>query len=137
LIRLLTVILEPIAPFVSEQRNVGIFLLLTVALGGGAAWLTGRAIAAAWRPWWHVIGFMLLIGAAVRFLNMALFGGTLLAPYFYAVDTAVCLGFGLLGFRLTRVTQMVASYGWINRRDGLLHWRRHPHSDAAGASESG
>jgi hypothetical protein len=135
LIRLLTTVLEPIAPFVSEQQNVGIFVLLTVVLGGGAAWLTGRAIAAAWRPWWHVIGFMLLIGAAVRFLNMALFGGTLLAPYFYAVDTAVCLGFGLLGFRLTRVSQMVASYGWINERAGLFNWRRR--HDVTGASESG
>ena len=128
---------ESIVALVSEQRHLGIFLLVTVALGGGAAWLTGRAIAQAWRPWWHVLGFMLLLGAAVRFLHMSLFGGTLLSPYFYLVDTAFCLAFGLAGFRLMRVTQMVESYGWINRRDGLLHWRRHPHADAAGASESG
>ena len=30
------------------------FLLITVFLGGGAAWLSGRAIAQTWRPWWSV-----------------------------------------------------------------------------------
>jgi len=34
-----------------------------------------------------------------------------------------------------RVSQMVASYGWINERAGLLHWRRRPH--VTGAAESG
>ena len=128
--------LEPAVALVSEQRNLGIFLLVTIALGGGAAWLTGRAIAAAWRPWWHVVGFMLLIGAAVRFLHMSLFGGTLLSPYFYGVDTAFCLIFGLAGFRLMRVSQMVTCYGWINRREGLLRWRHHP-SAGTNAPESG
>ena len=41
-----------------EASPFWVFLLLTVILGGGAAFLTGRAIAAAWRPWWHVLGFM-------------------------------------------------------------------------------
>ena len=110
------------------------FLLLTVAIGGGAAWLTGRAIAAVWRPWWHVVGFMLLIGAVVRFLHFALFGGTLISLQFYLVDTAVCMACGLAGFRLMRVRQMVTCYGWINERASLYAWRRR----AAGhASESG
>ena len=128
--------LEHAVALVSQQRHLGIFLLVTIALGGGAAWLTGRAIAAAWRPWWHVIGFMLLIGAAVRFLHMSLFGGTLLSPYFYGVDTAFCLIFGLVGFRLMRVSQMVTCYGWINRREGLLQWR-HRRSAGTDARESG
>jgi hypothetical protein len=122
---------EPVLALVSEQKHLGTFLLVTVALGGAGAWLTGRAIAATWRPWWHVVGFMLLIAAAVRFLQMSLFGGTLLSPYFYGVDFVVCLVFGLIGFRLMRVTQMTTCYGWINRRDGLLHWRHRP----PGASE--
>jgi hypothetical protein len=125
--------LDPAIALVSEQQNLGIFLLVTVVLGGGAAWLTGRAIALGWRPWWHVLGYMLLIGAAVRFLHMSLFGGTLLSPYFYAVDTGFCLAFGLLGFRLMRVSQMVECYGWINDRAGLWWWRRR---DVTGAPES-
>ena len=39
----------------------------------------------------------------MRFIHFALFEGTLLSPHFYAVDTVVCLIFGFLGFRATRV----------------------------------
>ena len=28
-------------------------------MGGGGAWLAGRAIAATWRPWWHLALYML------------------------------------------------------------------------------
>jgi hypothetical protein len=115
-----------------------VFVLITVIIGGGAAALTGRAIAAAWRPWWHVIPFMLLLGAAVRFLHFALFGGTLLSPTYYVADTAVCLAFGLVGFRLMRVLQMVTCYGWINERAGGYTWRRRQAaSGSAEAAESG
>jgi hypothetical protein len=114
------------------------FLLITVALGGGAAALTGRAIAAAWRPWWHVIPFMLLLGAVARFLHFALFGDPLLSLTGYMADTAVCLAFGLIGFRLMRVSQMVTCYGWINEPAGLYTWRaRKATSGRAEASESG
>ena len=34
-----------------EPDSLGSFLLVTLAMGGGAAWLSGRAIAATWRPW--------------------------------------------------------------------------------------
>jgi hypothetical protein len=114
------------------------FLLITVIIGGGAAALTGRAIAAAWRPWWHVIPFMLLLGAVVRFLHFALFGDPLLSLTGYGADTAVCLVCGLIGFRLTRVSQMVTCYGWVNERADIYSWRRRKAaSGRAGASESG
>jgi small-conductance mechanosensitive channel len=113
------------------------FLLITITMGGGAAALTGRAIAAAWRPWWHVIPFMLLLGAVVRFLHFALFGDPLLSLTGYGVDTAVCLACGLIGFRLMRVSQMVTSYRWINERAGLYRWQRKAASGRAGTSESG
>ena len=48
-----------------DGNSIWVFVLLTVILGGGAAALTGRAVASAWRPWWHVVGFVLLLGAAV------------------------------------------------------------------------
>jgi small-conductance mechanosensitive channel len=123
---------------VYEENSVWIFVLLTVTLGGGAALLTGRAIAAAWRPWWHVVAFMLLIGAAVRFLHFALFGGTLLSLNYYVADTAVCLICGLVGFRLMRASQMVTCYGWINERADVYRWRRRKAAaGGAEASESG
>jgi NO-binding membrane sensor protein with MHYT domain len=107
-----------------EEDYVGLFLLVTVVMGGGAAWLAGRAIAATWRPWWHVAGYMLILGLAVRFIHFALFEGTLLSPQFYAVDTIVCLIFGFLGFRVTRVAQMTTQYRWINAPAGFLRWTR-------------
>jgi NO-binding membrane sensor protein with MHYT domain len=107
-----------------EEDYVWLFVLVTIVMGGGAAYLAGRAIAATWRPWWHVAFYMLLLGLAVRFIHFALFEGTLLSPQFYAVDTAVCLLFGYLGYRVTRVGQMTAQYRWINARSGPLRWAR-------------
>jgi hypothetical protein len=107
-----------------QEDYAGLFLLVTVVMGGGAAYLAGRAIAATWRPWWHVAFYMLLLGVTVRFIHFALFEGTFVSPHFYAVDTAVCLIFGYLGFRATRVTQMTTQYRWINARAGALRWAR-------------
>jgi hypothetical protein len=107
-----------------EEEFFGLFLLVTIIMGGGAAWLAGRAIAATWRPWWHVAFYMLILGCAVRFIHFALFEGTLLSPQYYAVDTVVCLVFGYLGYRATRVRQMITQYSWINRRSGPLGWTR-------------
>ena len=107
-----------------EEDYIGLFLLVTVAMGGGAAWLAGRAIAATWRPWWHVAFYMLILGLAVRFIHFALFEGTLVSPQYYAVDTLVCLIFGFLGFRSTQVALMTTQYCWINDRAGFLRWSR-------------
>ena len=90
------------------------FLLITVFLGGGAAWLSGRAIAQTWRPWWSVIAYMLILGFAVRFIHFALFSGTLVSLHFYAVDTAFAILFAALGFRLTRRNQMARQYGFLH-----------------------
>lgn len=107
-----------------DNNSIWVFILLTVILGGGAALLTGRAVAMTWRPWWHVIPFALLLGGVVRFLHFALFDGTLLSLSYYAADTAVCLVCAFVGFRVTRVTQMITCYGWINERANLYRWRR-------------
>jgi hypothetical protein len=110
-----------------QEDSLGIFLLVTVALGGGAAALAGRAVALTWRPWWQVVVYMLMLGAAVRFIHFALFEGTLLSIHYYTVDTLVCMAFGFLGFQAARARRMVAQYPWINEPDGRLRWRRKPH----------
>ena len=120
-----------------EEDYIGLFLLVTAFLGGGAAWLSGRAIASTWRPWWHVAGYMLILGAAVRFMHFALFEGTLLSPQFYAVDTLVCVIFGFLGFRTTRVAQMTTQYGWINQRAGPMRWARRQEAISGKGTDSG
>src|SRR5215208_437938 len=103
-----------------EEDYIGLFVLVTVVMGGGAAWLAGRAIAATWRPWWHVAGYMLILALSVRFIHFAMFEGTLLSPHYYAVDTIVCLIIGFLGFRATRAGQMASQYSWVMRRTGFL-----------------
>jgi hypothetical protein len=113
-----------IPEFLSDERSLLVFLLVSVAMGGGAAWLAGRAMAATWRPWWHIAFYMLPLTFAVRFIHYALFDSTFLSLHYYLVDYGVCLAFGLLGFRLMRVRQMVTRYKWINERAGLLRWRR-------------
>jgi hypothetical protein len=89
------------------------FLLLTVVLGGGAAWLAGRAIAQTWRPCWQGMLYMFILGGAERFLHYALFDDTLLSASGYALDTAVALGFAAAGFRAMRARQMARQYGFL------------------------
>ena len=105
-----------LASLLYQEDSFGVFLLVTVFLGGGAAWLTGRAIAGTWRPWWQVPLYVLVLGAIVRFFHYALFEGTLLAPHYYVVDTAVCMVFGLWGYRATRGYQMRTQYAWLTGR---------------------
>jgi GR25 family glycosyltransferase involved in LPS biosynthesis len=109
-----------------EEESLGVFLLVTVVLGGGAAVLAGRAVALTWRPWWQVVAYTLMLAAAVRFIHFALFQGTLLSPHYYAVDGVVCMAFGFAGFQAARARRMVAQYPWINASDRPLRWRRKP-----------
>jgi len=115
-----------IPEFLYEEGSFGVFVLVTVVLGGGAAALSGRAIAITWRPWGQVVAYSLILGVVVRFFHFALFGGTLLSPHYFLVDSAVCMAFALLGFRAARARQMVTQYRWLNRPEGLLRWRRKP-----------
>jgi hypothetical protein len=66
---------------------------------------------------------MLLLACAVRFFHFALFEGTLLSLHYYVVDALVLIGISLLGYRLTRVRQMVTQYRWLYERSGPFFWR--------------
>ncbi len=116
--------MDHIASLFFEEGSLGVFVLVTIALGGGGAWLTGRAIAATWRPLWQVSLYSLLLALAVRFFHFALFGGTLLSFHYYVIDATICMGLGIAGFRQRRAQQMVEQYHWLNSRDGALGWRR-------------
>ncbi len=73
----------------------------------------------------------------MRFIHFALFDSKLLTLHYYLVDLAVCLTFGFLGFRLTRVAQMVTCYKWLNQRAGWFGWRRRDDVQRADRSKSG
>jgi hypothetical protein len=106
----------------SEETLLQI-LLVSGVIGGGAAWLAGRAIARTWRPMGHVVGYMLLLGVVVRFAHFALFEGSLLEPLSYLADCALMLFIGSLSWRITYVNQMLKQYDWRYERAGPFHWR--------------
>ena len=97
--------------------------LVTGVLGGGAAFMAGRAIAQTWRPFWSVLVYMAMLGAAVRFVHFALFEGTLLSPASYCADALYLVIIGSLAWRMTRAAQMATQYYWLYERTGPLSWR--------------
>jgi len=106
------------------EGSLGVFLLVTVVLGGGAALMAGRAMAFKWRPFWQALFYMLPLSAAVRFIHFALFGETLVTAHYYVVDLIVLVLSVSLGFRLMRVSQMTTQYRWLYERQGPFFWRR-------------
>jgi len=101
-----------------------VFLLVTVAIGGSAAFLTGRAMAQTWRPFWHIPFYMLGIAAAVRFFHFALFGEPLISLNNFLIAYAVTMAAAALGHRRVRARQMAGQYSWLYRPSGLFGWRR-------------
>lgn len=99
------------------------FLLVTVLLAGGAAYLTGRASARSWLPPLHLVIYLILLAAATRFIHFALFSGSLLTPWYYAIDLAVLLAIGFWGRQRTRAVQMATQYGFAYKRSGVTGWR--------------
>jgi hypothetical protein len=99
------------------------FIRVTVILGGAAAWLTGRATARTWAPWWKLVLYVVLLTIALRFIHYSLFGGTFLLPaasfwtglHYAAVDLLVLLVAAGLGRQTTRSRQMARQYGFLGR----------------------
>lgn len=106
-----------------DLRAIINFVLISVAIGGMAAFATGSALAATWRPFWQVPVYMLGLGAVVRFCHFALFEDTLLDGWGYLRDFAVLLAAAWIGYRQVRVWQMVRQYAWLYEPNGPLRWR--------------
>ena len=123
------------------EINFGTFLFVTIILGGGAAYLTGRAVALTWRQLPQLIVFVVLLSIAVRFIHFALFAGSFFkvdvqpdgtvawgqlftALHYWVADIIVLLILAGLGFRFTRAQQMTRQYSWIYERAGGLAWRQ-------------
>ncbi len=105
-------------------------LFITAIIGGGAAALAGRALAATWRPYWYVIVYMLMLGAGVRFLHYALFKAHILAIESYLADAVFLLAAASVAYRMTRARQMARQYPWLYERTGSFTWRdRSPAGD--------
>ena len=102
------------------------FIRVTVLLGGGAAWLTGRATAGTWSPWWKLVLYIVLLTIALRFIHFSLFEGTFFLPlenfwtalHFAAVDFLVLMIAASIGRQVTRSRQMARQYGFLSRGNG-------------------
>ncbi|RMF36871.1 MAG: hypothetical protein D6754_10595 [Alphaproteobacteria bacterium] len=100
------------------------YVFITLILGGGAAYMTGRAVANGWGGWLRLLIYLFLLSCAVRFFHYALVDGTLLTLHYHAIDLATLIIFGLIGRNVTRQRQMTRQYAWLFERTSPLSWRR-------------
>ena len=108
--------------------SIPAFLLVTLFLGGGAAWLTGRATAHTWSAWWKLVVYIGLLTVAARFIHFSLFGGTFFLPledfpralFFAAIDFVVLMALAVAGRLTARRRQMATQYGFLFERSGVL-----------------
>lgn len=107
-------------------NSIWTFLVLTVVIAGGVAFMVGQAVARTWRPMWQFVAYAALLGMVDRFLIFALFDGELLSPTGYALDTAVLIALAWVAFRSTRTYMMVTQYPWLYERAGPFSWRTRP-----------
>lgn len=103
--------------------TLGLFFVVTIVMFGWATWHTGQVVAQTWRPYWHMLPYVLMLAAADRLMLSLLFGGELFLVLPYLATFVILLGFGSLAFRLTQVGRMTGQYPWIYERVGLLGWR--------------
>lgn len=117
--------MEPNVPdWLYDTGNGWVFLLVTVIIGGSASFMTGRAVAQTWRPYWYIPFYALPIAATVRFFHYALFEEPLLSLQNLIVDFVVVLFAASVGYRLHRARQMTQQYHWLFSRTGPFSWRR-------------
>lgn len=101
-------------------------LFVTCLIGGGTAWITGHTLANNWRSLTQTIFYLLLLGAAVRFVHFALFQAELFSWRAYLADTGFLILVGGLSWRLALVQRMVRQYRWLYERAGPFAWREKP-----------
>jgi hypothetical protein len=106
--------------------SLGVFIGLTVIIIGGAAIMTGRALADGWKSPWQVVFACFGLALADRFLVYALFGGELLSLSGFVTGFAVITALALIAHRLTMVHKMVAQYPWRYERASLWTYRDKP-----------
>ncbi len=100
-----------------------VFIGLTLIGMGFAAIMIGQALAVAWKPAWHAVAYVMLLGFGDRFLTFALFDGRLLSLTGYLADTAALIAIALISYRINRARRMVGQYPWLYRRAGLFGWQ--------------
>lgn len=107
--------------FLGEDPMV--FIVLTAIIGGGAAWMAGRAVAETWRPLWMALVSGLGLALLTRFLTYGLFDGELLSIAGYLRDGIVLAALAGIAWRLRLAAKMTAQYPWLYEAAGPFSWR--------------
>jgi hypothetical protein len=111
------------------EHSVWLFLILVVVMGGGAAFLAGRALASGWKPVAQLLAYMIPFTAGIRFLQYALFNdeklGTpnLTSGQYFITDFIILFLIAWAGYQSTRANQMVRQYPWLYEKTGPFGWR--------------
>lgn len=103
--------------------GVGPFIGLSLVLFGFFAFMSGQAVARSWQPVSRMVPYAVLLGLGSRFLQYALFEGTLLSPSGFVLEVAWYLVIGGFAHRLTKRRKMINQYPWLYEPSGLLGWR--------------
>lgn len=110
-------------PGLLVETSAADFILVSLILGGAAAWRTGQAVARGWGSFWHLVAYVVLLAGAVRFCHFALFEDTLFSLQHFALEFVLLMAVATLGFRFVRRRQMTAQYGWMFEAAGPFAWR--------------
>lgn len=97
------------------------FLVVTIALGGGGAWMIGRSTALTWNGWGILVFYVVLLTFAVRFIHFSLFGGSFFLPpetfatalRYALVDFVILMGIAAAGRQFVRGRQIERQYGFL------------------------
>jgi len=92
------------------------FLVITLILAGGAAWLTGRAVAQSWGSLLIAVVYMVPLTAAARFLHYALADGDLISLHYALINFVILVGIVSLAYRVANTGLMAKQYPWLYRR---------------------
>jgi len=103
--------------------SLGVFIGLTLIITGGAAIMTGRALADGWKPAWQVVAACFGLALADRFLCYALFGYPLLHLMGFITHFLAITALAQLAHRITAVRKMVNQYPWRYERASLFAYR--------------
>jgi hypothetical protein len=115
-------------PSLLWETSPWVFLALTVIIGGGAAWMTGRGVALGWKPFSTATIYAVMLAMGVRFLHWSIFyghpqGGGIFSVQYFLVDFFYLWAVVWLAYQVTRTTQMVTQYHWLYRRSSPISWR--------------
>lgn len=100
-----------------------VLIIMVGVFGGGAAWMSGRALAENWRPVWQAIASGFLLALATRFLTYGLFDGELLSVIGYLRDSLLLSALAIISWRMRLAAKMADQYPWLYQSSGLFGWK--------------